>query len=270
MADKIYGIISIKGGVGKTTCVSNLGTALAKVFNKKVLLVDANYSAPNLGIHLGIIEKNIKTIHDVLNGKTKIENAILSTDHGFDFIPADPKGSIKFGSVSQLKSQLNKIKDNYDLILIDSSPNLNNEILSTMLASDKLLAVSTPDYPTLSSTMHAVKVAKRKKTPILGIVLNRVYDKDFELSIEDIENAAEVPVLASLPHEISIMEALSNTTPAVLHTPKSDAVIEYCKLAGSLVGEDYKDPRIFSKIKKLFGLDSSQTQKNRESLIKKK
>ena len=49
------GVISIKGGVGKTTAVSNLGTVMANTFGKKVLLVDANFSAPNLGLHLGVV-----------------------------------------------------------------------------------------------------------------------------------------------------------------------------------------------------------------------
>ena len=62
---KIIGIISLKGGVGKTSSVANLGAVLASEFNKKVLVVDANFSAPNLGLHLGLVEPKV-TIHDVL------------------------------------------------------------------------------------------------------------------------------------------------------------------------------------------------------------
>jgi len=62
---KIIGVISLKGGVGKTTTVANLGASLAKDFNKKVLVVDANFSAPNLGLHLGLVDPKT-TIHDVL------------------------------------------------------------------------------------------------------------------------------------------------------------------------------------------------------------
>lgn len=65
---KVIGVISIKGGVGKTTVVSNLGATLAYEFGKKVLVIDANFSAANLGLHLGIVDPEI-TIHDVLAGK---------------------------------------------------------------------------------------------------------------------------------------------------------------------------------------------------------
>ena len=68
---RVIGIISIKGGVGKTTTAVNLATVLANDFNKKVLLVDANYYAPNLNFHLGILDP-INTLTDVLQDKIKI------------------------------------------------------------------------------------------------------------------------------------------------------------------------------------------------------
>ena len=260
---KVYGVISIKGGVGKTTAVSNLGAALANVFHKTVLVVDANFSAPNLGLHLGVLNVD-RTLHDVLSGKCWMENVIYDTEHGFHLVPSALRGSGKIKHM-ELKKYIKKVKEYYDIVLIDSSPNLNQEILATMAASDELLVVTTPDYPTLSSTMHAVKIAKRKKTPITGLILNKVYNKNFELTLEDIEEAADAPVLAVLPHDMKVLEALSETKPAALHAPKSDAVVEYCKLAASLVGEDYKDPRLFQRM--LGSLREKQKQEvNREEL----
>src|SRR3990172_4197688 len=87
MKGKTIGVISIKGGVGKTTVVANLATALARDFGKKVLAIDANFTAPNLGIHVGVVS-NEHTLHDVLKGKVDISKAIMSLEHGFDFIPS--------------------------------------------------------------------------------------------------------------------------------------------------------------------------------------
>ena len=167
----------------------------------------------------------------------------------------------------KLKENIDKIKDNYDLILIDSSPALNEEILSTMIASDELLVVTSPDYPTLSTTLRAVRLAKQKKTPITGLILNKVRNKKFELTINDIEGAAETPVLAVLPDDIKILEALSLTKPAAMNFERSNAVIEYKKLAASLIGEEYKDPRFSRRFKRFFSRDLPKEEINRNVLL---
>lgn len=165
-----------------------------------------------------------------------------------------------------MKKKLKEVKDDYDVILLDSSPSLNHEILATMVASDELLVVTTPDYPTLSTTMHAVKTAKQKKTPITGLIVNRVLNKRFELTTEEIEQSCGCPVLAVLPNEVKIIEALSLTKPAVLYTPLSDAIIEYKKLAALLIGQHYHDRRIKTQIKDIFGKVSKQ-ELNRRMIL---
>jgi len=166
-----------------------------------------------------------------------------------------------------LKKKLKDIKNEYDIILLDSSPNLNHEILATMVASDELLVITTPDFPTLSTTLGAVKTARQKKTPITGIIINKVLNKKLELTTEDIENASNCPVLAVLPNEIKILEALSLVKPAALHTPRSDAIVEYKKLAAFLIKESYDDNRIKTKINGLFSKPKKH-ELNRINMLK--
>ena len=256
---KVIGIISLKGGVGKTSSVANLGAALAG-FGKKVLVVDANFSAPNLGLHLGLPNPEI-TLHDVLLNRASINEAIYEHGAGFHLIP----GAYISRKVNPLglKDKIRHLRDHYDAILIDSSPNLNDEMLSTMMASDMLLVVTSPDYPTLSATLRAVRLAKQKKIPISGLILNRVRNKRFELSIQDIEEAAEVPVISVLPEDIRVPESIANTMPVTLHKPKSASAIEYRKLAASLIGEKYEDPRLWPRIKSIFKKDIPKENINR-------
>jgi septum site-determining protein MinD len=251
---KIVGVISIKGGVGKTTAVANLGAALARQFGKKVLLVDGNITAPNLGLHLGVLSAQY-TLHDVLFNNVPVWSAVRKSEYGFDVIVGSlsPKKVTK-GRINpyKLHNRISQIKGEYDYILIDSSPNLNDEMLSTMIASDELLVITSPDYPTLSCTMHAVKVAKERKTPILGLVLNKVRGKSFELSTKDIESAIGVPVLSVIKDDVKILEALSNTVPASLSDPKKDFSIAYNSLAAKICGGEYSDPRLSSRILGIF------------------
>lgn len=260
MPGKIIGIISLKGGVGKTSSVANLGAALASEFGKKTLIIDANFTAPNLGLHLGLVEP-AATIHDILLDKAEVNDAIHEHESGFHFIP----GAYISRQVKpfKLKQKISYLKDYYDMILIDSSPNLNEEILSTMIASDELLVVTTPDYPTLSTTLRAIRLAKQKRTPITGLILNKVRNKKFELKVEDIEEAAGVPVLSVLPEDISVLEALAATNPVALHKPRANASIEYKKLAACLIGEQYKDPRLWPRFKSMFRKDVARDNVNR-------
>jgi septum site-determining protein MinD len=250
---KVIGIISIKGGVGKTTTVTNIGASLAKM-GQRVLMIDANYSAPNLGLHFGLVKPDAATIHEVLTNRASIRNATYEHEAGFHFVPGAliPRASDRI-DIFRLRSKIKEVKDDYDVILIDSSPTLNAEMLSAMIASDELLVVTTPDYPTLSCTMRAIKLAKQKKTPITGLILNKIRNQKFEISLKDIEETTGVPVLAVLPDETDVLAALSETTPVTIHSPTSKVSIEYKKLAASLVGAEFRERNIWNKIKGMFG-----------------
>ena len=233
---EVIGILSLKGGVGKTSVAVALGASIAN-FNRKVLLIDGNFSAPNLGLHLKIFNPEV-TIHDVLSRKKNVNSSICHLGY-FDVIPAsiserNPVNLLK------LKDRIKMLKRDYDYIIIDSSPSLNDETLAVMLASDKLIVVTTPDYPTLRVTMKAISMAKLRGVPIIGIIINKVYNKKFELSIKDIEKISGVPVMAVIPHDVNVLEALSKFTPSTNFKPKSKASIEYKKLAAALIGEKYK------------------------------
>ena len=262
---KAIGIVSIKGGVGKTSCTVNIGTALAHEFKRSVVLVDANYSAPNLGLHFGITNPEVN-LHDVLRNKVDIGDAIYEYSENLHIVP----GSLLNDKVNpyKLREVVKKLKQYYQVVLLDSSPNLNDEIRSVMLAADELMVVTNPDYPSLSTTMHAVRVAREKNIPIVGLILNKVHNRSYELSIEEIEEASSVPVVGLLPDEQTVPESIAYTQPATLHKPQSNIAVEFKKLAAAIVDENYEDKRILPKLKRLFSKDVHKPDLNRDLLRK--
>jgi MinD-like ATPase involved in chromosome partitioning or flagellar assembly len=203
----ILSFVSIKGGVGKTTLALETAISLAKHFNKKILLVDANFSAPNIGLYLNLTSD--LTLHDALNG-TLLHNTIYES-HGIDIIPAnlnynDPIDPFK------LKKLLDKYKHRYDFIILDSSPNYE-ELKPVIAASDKVFLVTSPDHVTLTTTMKAAKIAREQKTPIQGIIVNKIRSPKHEYNLNEIEQISQIPVLAKIYDNKKMSQALHEKTP---------------------------------------------------------
>jgi septum site-determining protein MinD len=243
---KIYGIVALKGGVGKTTVCANLGTALAIGYDKKVLIIDANFSTPHLGLHVGIVNPD-RSLHKIMEDEYSVYEGIYEHALGFHVIPGmlAPEGL----DYHRLKEKIEPLREYYDYILIDSSPSLNQEMAATMSASDEVLVVSSPDYPTLSSTLHAIKIARNQGTDVRGIILNKVRKKRFELNSKDVSEASDVKVLASIPDEVKVQAALAKMIPIVAFSPSNEVSNVYKRLAASLAGETYRKS-LFGKKKK--------------------
>ncbi len=234
---KTIGIISIKGGVGKTIIAASLATDLANHFQKKVLLIDANYSAPNLGLHMDIIQPE-KTIHDVLANKARLKSAV-HTRFGVDVIPGSYIFQTQFNPL-KLRDKIRALKNEYDFVIIDSSPSLNEEILSTILASDNLFVVSTPDYPTISCSLKAARLAKQRGRPISGLIINKVRDPGYELSLKEIEESIEIPVVAKIPDDKIAIRSIFTRIPIPIYKRKSKFAKEISNLSAAITNKKEK------------------------------
>ena len=256
----IIGLISIKGGVGKTTLAAALASDLSYNHDKKVMLVDANYSAPNLGIHMNIISPR-KTIHDVLADNEMITSAVHD-QYGVHVVPGNFLFKRDYNPL-RLKNKISYAKNKYDFIIIDSSPSLNDEVLYTILASDQLFVVTTADYPTLSCSMKAAKLAKQRNRPVAGIIINKVKGK-YEVGLEEIQESTGIPVIAKIKEDDIVPLALFERVPAPLFDKNSAFCREIRKISNALIGK--KEKRHWFD-KALF-IDLKKEQVNREVLRK--
>ncbi|MHA1852617.1 MAG: cell division ATPase MinD [Candidatus Heimdallarchaeaceae archaeon] len=262
MKGKILGIVSGKGGVGKTTTTANLGVALANEFGKNVLALDGNITTANLGLHLGLVYPPI-TLQDVLKNKLSLIQATYIHNSGLRVIPS----SLTFEegiSTKHLWRKVKRLANQYELILIDSSPGLGKEVLNVMKVVDELLIITTPNLPSIITSMKSIDLAKKMKIPILGLVLNRVHDKSYELGENEIINTLEVPVIAKISEDEKIPESIAAKIPLVFYRPYSHTSVVFKRLAAYLVGEEYRPPSIWDKIKSLF------SRKKEERFLKNK
>jgi MinD-like ATPase involved in chromosome partitioning or flagellar assembly len=226
----ILAFVSIKGGVGKTTLALETASALVNHFNKKVLLVDANLSAPNIGLYLDLTKES--TLHHALAG-TLLHNTIYEA-HGIDVIPASLDYHDEVDPF-KLKKILNKFKPRYDFIILDSSPNYE-ELKPIIAAADKIFLVTSPDNVTLTTTLKAAQIAKQQDTPIEGIIVNKIRSPKHEYNLEQIETISDLPVLAKIRDHKKIAQALHQKTPITILDSTNTISREIKKFASAICG----------------------------------
>ena len=231
----ILAFVSIKGGVGKTTLALETASSLVKNFNKKILLVDANFSAPNIGLYLDLT--NDLTLHDALTG-TPLHNAIYES-HGIDILPASMSYHDEINPF-KLKKILNKYKSRYDFIILDSSPNYE-ELKPVIAAADKIFLVTSPDNVTLTTTLKAAKMAREQKTPIEGIVVNKIRSPKHEYNLKEIETISEIPVLAKIKDHKKMAQSLYAKTPITFLDEANTISKEIKHFASAICGSPEKD-----------------------------
>ena len=235
---RIIVITSGKGGVGKTTTAINLGAAL-KHFGEDVLIVDANMSTPNLGIHLNSPEVPISLNH-VLNDKANLIDSVYEHESGMKIIPSSLSmkelKKIKPEKIKDLKKDFHKISD---YIILDSAAGLGKEATSAIDAGDELILVTNPEMPAITDALKTIKLAQEMKKTITGIIITRVKKNKFELSPEMVKDMLEVPILGMIPEDEVMQQALrlKNT---VLHThPHSKPARAYKEIAARLLEIEY-------------------------------
>lgn len=238
----VLAFVSIKGGVGKTTVALETATALVKHYDKRVLLIDANFSAPNIGLYLDLTSE--VTLHDALAG-TGFHNAIYESN-GIDIVPASLHHYSK-ADTFKLKKLISKFKPRYDFIILDSSPNYE-ELKPVIAAADKIFLVTSPDHVTLLTTLKAAEIAKQKKTPIEGIIVNRIRNPKHEYNLKEIEEISKIPVLAKIKDHKKMIEAINYRIPISIVDPSNIISKEIKRLSSAICGTPEEKENFFKKL----------------------
>ncbi|MBI3413069.1 MAG: AAA family ATPase [Candidatus Aenigmarchaeota archaeon] len=255
------GIFSAKGGVGKTTLTANLGASLVSEFNKSVCLVDGNVSAANLGLHFGLYYSPV-TLYDVLNSRIPINTAVYIHPSGVRILPS-PISAHKVGaSVRNLRRHMDRLVG-YDHIIMDSSPSLSTQTLECLNAVDQALIVTTPDAPAVTDASKMAVHAERSGLEFLGLVVNRVRNRNYELTMDEIESISGLDIAGIIPENENVQRCISEGTPEVLKNPYSDFSIEVNMLAAEIFRIRYSPPSTLDKIKFWLGLKDRYSMADR-------
>ncbi|MBN2518300.1 MAG: cell division ATPase MinD [Candidatus Altiarchaeota archaeon] len=246
---RVIGVLSGKGGVGKTVTSINLGAALHE-FGQDNTIVDADISSANLTIHLGLPDSTI-SLQDVLDGEAHIFKALRVIPRGMKIVPASISLEKNISDLTRLGDVVRGGLDG--LTILDSPPGFSKEVYHIMKASDDILMITNPDVPSVTDAVKIIEIAKKMEKNVLGIVVNRVNGDSFEVMPHEIEALCEVPVVSKVPEDKNIKRAIFERIPIVYHSPYSPASIEFRYLAARLLGKSYIPPRMLF-LRRVFNL----------------
>lgn len=200
---KVLAITSGKGGVGKTTLASNLAVAFAKL-NKRLLVVDLDLAMPNLDIAMGVYSSGLS---EVLKGERSVEEAVVRK-HGCSILATLPikNGYRSREIVEKIKEVIEYARQSYEVVILDFPP--GSEAVDVVGEDTYVLIVANPEKLSIADAYN-VKLVLEGKAKVLGVVINRANGAD----IEAIEDMLSLPVLAVLPEESRVGEALEAETP---------------------------------------------------------
>jgi len=240
-----------KGGVGKTTTAINLGASLAAL-EHKILVIDADPQA-NATSGLGLDTKNIKTsIYECLIEGTNPRDILLDTEiEGMQLLPShiDLVGAeIEMLNMpnreKMLKQVVSKVKDDYDIVLIDCSPSLGLLTVNALTAADSVIIPVQCEYfalEGLGKLLNTIKIIQNRLNPDLVIegFLLTMYDARLRLAnqvVEEVRKHFQDMVFETIvQRNIKLSEAPSFGKPALLYDANSRGTVNYLNLARELL-----------------------------------
>lgn len=242
MKSRVLVITSGKGGVGKTTTVANLGTALA-MMDKKVVLIDTDLGLRNLDVVMGLENRIVFDIVDVVNGNCKLKQALIKDKRfeGLCLLPAAQTKDKTAITPHQMKNLTNELRDDFDIVLVDCPAGIEQGFKNAIAGADDAIVVATPEVSSVRDADRIIGLLEAAGLKKSKLIVNRLRSKMVKrgdmMDVDDINDILSISLLGVVPEDESIVVSTNRGEPAVLENA-SRAGEAYRRIARRLIGED--------------------------------
>ncbi|GAB1472428.1 septum site-determining protein MinD [Chloroflexota bacterium] len=242
MTAKVITVTSGKGGVGKTTAVANLATALA-MDGKRVVCIDGDIGLRNLDVVMGLENRIVYDIVDVIEGRCKLKQAMIRDKHYQEMylIPAAQTRDKNAVSPSDMIRICNDLRPDADFVVIDSPAGIERGFRNAIAAADNVLVVTNPEVSAVRDADRVVGILEAEEKGNPSLIINRlnpnlVKNNDM-LSAEDVLDLLGIHLLGIVPEDENVIIG-SNRGAPVVTDDRSRAGQAFRNIAKRLQGVD--------------------------------
>ncbi|MCL6596531.1 MAG: septum site-determining protein MinD [Firmicutes bacterium] len=257
-------ITSGKGGVGKTTTTANLGAALASM-GRRVCLVDADIGLRNLDVVLGLENRIVYDLVDVVEGFARLKQALIKDKRleSLYLLPAAQTKDKTAVNPQQMQSLMEDLKGEFDFVLVDSPAGIEQGFRNAIAGAGRAVVVATPEVSSVRDADRIIGLLEAAELPAPSLIVNRLRPqmvrKGDMMGIDDMIEILAIELLGVVPEDESIVVSTNRGDPAVL-APSSRAGQAFRNIARRLMGEDVPvlepvaDEGFFGRLRRLMGL----------------
>lgn len=263
MEGRVIVVTSGKGGVGKTTTSANIGTALAKL-GHKVALIDTDIGLRNLDLLMGLENRIVYTLVDVVEGNCKLKQALVKDKKNPNLVllAAAQTRDKSAVSVEQMKDVCKELKKKYDFVIVDSPAGIEQGFQNATAGATEAIVVATPEMSAVRDADRIIGLLESKEEiKSYKLVLNRVRPNMIKandmMSVEDVVDILSINLLGIIPEDTNVITSTNKGEPVVLDD-KAKSGQAFMNIAKRIIGEDVPfmdldEPQSWlSKIKSLF------------------
>lgn len=254
-------VTSGKGGVGKTTVTANLGTGLAKL-DKKTVLVDTDIGLRNLDVVMGLENRIVYNMVDVIEGNCRMKQALIRDKHypGLYLLPAAQTRDKSAVTPEQMKKLVEDLKAHFEYIILDCPAGIEQGFRNAVAGADRAIVVTTPEVSAIRDADRIIGLLEAGGMKKIELLINRLRPdmirKGDMMSIEDVIEILAIPLVGAVPDDNNIVISTNQGEPlAGTDTPSGQALFN---IARRMTGEQIDIPdfegesSLLNRIKEFF------------------